>query len=97
MDNSGARFESKCGTTPRPSATRLGSGQQSDGIGKPITLAFKTTLIPRPDSCPKKMFADDQFVFKVWVEAVTREIIKIEESCNSNDYLYDIRHESQEI
>lgn len=34
--------------------------------------------------------ADDQFVFKAWVEPVTGEIIKIEESCNSNDYVYDI-------
>ena len=34
--------------------------------------------------------ADDQLVFKVWVEPVTGEIIKIEENCNSNDYIYDI-------
>jgi hypothetical protein len=34
--------------------------------------------------------ADDQFIFKAWVEPVTGEIIKIEESCNSNDYFYDI-------
>ena len=34
--------------------------------------------------------ADDQFVFKAWVEPMTGEIIKIEENCNSNDYFYDI-------
>lgn len=34
--------------------------------------------------------ADDQLVFKAWVEPVTGEIIKIEENCNSNDYVYDI-------
>jgi hypothetical protein len=34
--------------------------------------------------------ADDQFIFKAWVEPVTGEIIKIEENCNSNDYFYDI-------
>ena len=34
--------------------------------------------------------ADDQFIFKAWVEPVTGEIIRIEESCNSNDYYYDI-------
>jgi hypothetical protein len=34
--------------------------------------------------------ADDQFIFKAWVEPVTGEIIKIEESCSSNDYVYDI-------
>jgi hypothetical protein len=34
--------------------------------------------------------ADDQFIFKAWVEPVTGEIIKIEENCNSNDYVYDI-------
>ena len=34
--------------------------------------------------------ADDQFIFKAWVEPVMGEIIKIEESCNSNDYFYDI-------
>ncbi|MCA1592010.1 MAG: DUF3068 domain-containing protein [Acidobacteria bacterium] len=33
---------------------------------------------------------DDQFVFKVWVEPLTGEMIKIEESCYSNDYIYDI-------
>lgn len=34
--------------------------------------------------------ADDQFVFKVWVEPVTGEIIKLEESCYSGDYIYEI-------
>ena len=34
--------------------------------------------------------ANDQLVFKVWVEPVTGEMIKIEENCNSNDYIYDI-------
>jgi hypothetical protein len=34
--------------------------------------------------------ADDQFNFKVWVEPVTGEIIKIEENCNSTDYVYEI-------
>ena len=34
--------------------------------------------------------ADDQFIFKAWVEPVTGEIVKIEESCSSNDYVYDI-------
>lgn len=33
---------------------------------------------------------DDQFIFKVWVEPVTGEIIRLEESCYSGDYLYDI-------
>lgn len=34
--------------------------------------------------------ADDQLVFRAWVEPVTGEVIKIEENCNSNDYVYDI-------
>lgn len=34
--------------------------------------------------------ADDQFIFKAWVEPVTGEIIKIEESCLANSYVYDI-------
>ncbi len=34
--------------------------------------------------------ADDQFIFKVWVEPVTGEIVKIVESCNASDYVYDI-------
>jgi len=34
--------------------------------------------------------ADDQLVFKAWVEPVTGEIIKIEENCHSNDYIYEI-------
>lgn len=34
--------------------------------------------------------ADDQLVFKAWVEPVTGEIVKVEENCNSNSYVYDI-------
>jgi hypothetical protein len=34
--------------------------------------------------------ADDQFVFKVWVEPVTGEILKIEEGCPATDYIYEI-------
>jgi Porin PorA len=34
--------------------------------------------------------ADDQFVFKAWVEPLTGEIIKIEENCLSSDSIYDI-------
>jgi hypothetical protein len=34
--------------------------------------------------------ADDQFVFKAWVEPVTGELLKLEESCYSGDYVYDI-------
>ena len=34
--------------------------------------------------------ADDQFIFKVWVEPLTGGIIKIEESCHAGDYVYDI-------
>jgi len=34
--------------------------------------------------------ADDQFVFKAWVEPVTGEIIKIEENCLASDYIYEI-------
>lgn len=34
--------------------------------------------------------ADDQFIFKVWVEPVTGEIIKLQESCLSGDYIHDI-------
>ena len=34
--------------------------------------------------------ADDQFVFKTWVEPVTGEIIKIEENCLASDYVYEI-------
>lgn len=33
--------------------------------------------------------ADDQFIFKAWVEPVTGEIIKLEESCYSGDYIYE--------
>jgi hypothetical protein len=39
--------------------------------------------------------ADDQFIFRAWVEPVTGEIVKIEESCNSNDYVYDIATSKQ--
>jgi hypothetical protein len=34
--------------------------------------------------------ADDQFIFKIWVEPLTGATIKIEESCHANDYVYDI-------
>lgn len=34
--------------------------------------------------------ADDQFIYKVWVEPVTGEVVKSEDSCHSNDYLYEI-------
>jgi hypothetical protein len=34
--------------------------------------------------------SDDGFVFKAWVEPVTGEIIKLENSCYSGDYTYDI-------
>jgi hypothetical protein len=34
--------------------------------------------------------ADDGFVFKGWVEPLTGEIIKLEVSCYSGDYTYDI-------
>jgi hypothetical protein len=37
--------------------------------------------------------ADDQFVFRAWVEPVTGEIVKIQESCRSGDYIYDGRTE----
>jgi hypothetical protein len=33
---------------------------------------------------------DDQFLFDVWVEPVTGEVIKLDESCYSGDYVYDI-------
>lgn len=33
---------------------------------------------------------DDQFLIKLWVEPVTGEIIKIEESCHSGDYIFDV-------
>jgi hypothetical protein len=33
--------------------------------------------------------ADDQFVFRAWVEPVTGEIVKLQESCRSGDYIYD--------
>jgi hypothetical protein len=34
--------------------------------------------------------SDDGFVFKAWVEPLTGEIIKLENSCYSGDYTYDI-------
>ena len=33
--------------------------------------------------------ADDQYVYRVWVEPVTGEVVKLEESCYSGTYLYD--------
>lgn len=33
--------------------------------------------------------ADDQFLFRVWVEPVTGEIARIEENCLSGDYIYE--------
>lgn len=33
---------------------------------------------------------DDQFLFRVWVEPTTGESIKVDESCYSGDYVYDI-------
>ncbi len=34
--------------------------------------------------------ADDQFIYKVWVEPLTGEMVRIEEGCPSKDYLYEI-------
>jgi hypothetical protein len=34
--------------------------------------------------------ADEQFVYRLWVEPVSGEILKLEESCLSGDYLYDL-------
>ncbi len=34
--------------------------------------------------------ADDQFVFNVWVEPLTGEMLKVDESCTSGDYVFDI-------
>jgi hypothetical protein len=34
--------------------------------------------------------ADDQYSFKAWVEPITGEILKIEESCLATDYVYEI-------
>jgi hypothetical protein len=34
--------------------------------------------------------ADDQFIFKVWVEPLTGATIKIEEGCHAGDFIYDI-------
>ncbi|MDZ4163548.1 MAG: porin PorA family protein [Smithellaceae bacterium] len=33
--------------------------------------------------------SDEQFTFKVWVEPLTGEIARLEESCYSGDYIYD--------
>lgn len=33
--------------------------------------------------------SDDQFMFKAWVEPVTGEIARLEESCYSGDYIFD--------
>lgn len=33
---------------------------------------------------------DDQFKFECWIEPITGELIKLEESCHSGDYVYDI-------
>ena len=33
--------------------------------------------------------ADDQFAIRVWVEPATGEMLKLEESCHSGDYVYD--------
>lgn len=35
--------------------------------------------------------ADDQFIFKAWVEPITGETITLQESCGSGDYIYDIK------
>jgi hypothetical protein len=34
--------------------------------------------------------ADDQFIFQAWVEPVTGEILKVDESCFSGDYVFDV-------
>ena len=34
--------------------------------------------------------ADDQFIFRAWVEPLTGEVLKVDESCYSGDYLYDV-------
>lgn len=34
--------------------------------------------------------ADDQFVLRLWVEPITGEILNLEESCYSGDYIFDI-------
>lgn len=39
--------------------------------------------------------ADDQFTFQVWVEPVTGEVLKVDESCYSGDYVYDIATNTQ--
>jgi signal transduction histidine kinase/CheY-like chemotaxis protein len=39
--------------------------------------------------------ADDQYIFKIWVEPLTGATIKIEESCHSSDYVYDVATSAQ--
>ena len=34
--------------------------------------------------------ADDQFSYRVWVEPVTGEIVKLAEACSSGDYVFDV-------
>lgn len=41
--------------------------------------------------------ADDQFRLTLWVEPVTGEILKIDESCYSGDYIYDVATGEQRI
>lgn len=33
--------------------------------------------------------ADDQFVYRVWVEPVTGDVVKLQENCLSGDYVFD--------
>jgi hypothetical protein len=39
--------------------------------------------------------ADDQFLFRVWVEPITGETVKLEESCYAGDYVYDVATEKR--
>jgi hypothetical protein len=34
--------------------------------------------------------SDDQFTFRAWVEPVTGEIVKLDEGCDSGDYVYEV-------
>jgi len=34
--------------------------------------------------------ADDQFVYRAWVEPLTGEVVKVEDSCRSGDWIFDI-------
>lgn len=34
--------------------------------------------------------ADDRFVYRMWVEPLTGETVKIEEACYAGDYVYDV-------